>query len=161
MSQVYISIGSNIEKEKNIPSAIRSLEATFGNMELSSLYLCESLGFDGPDFYNMVVKIETDKTVEELVFICKQMELDHGRDENAKKFTPRPLDLDILLYDDQIMETPALIPRPEIKEYAFVLWPLAEIAGDKQHPVCQSSFNDLWLHFDASNQKIEQKPFKF
>lgn len=159
MATVYISIGSNIDKEKNIPSAIEALTATFGTMTLSSLYRCDSIGFDGPEFFNMVVGFETAKPVEALLDICKQMEIDHGRELNAAKFTPRPLDLDILLYNDIVIDSPTIIPRPEIKDYAFVLWPLAEIAGNERHPICHQSYDKLWQDFDKSTQKIQQQPY--
>lgn len=158
MAKIYISIGSNIEKEKYVPLSIIALRHTFGELDVSSLYLCEAVGFNGPKFYNLVVGADTSMSLNEVVQCLKEIEYAHGRSPTAKKFEPRTLDLDLLLYDDVICDEPAQLPRQEITENAFVLWPLAEIAGAKIHPLLGESYQKIWQHFDKRSQQITQLP---
>lgn len=158
MSVIYISVGSNINKEENIPSALKELSMLFTNVTISSLYECAAVGFNGPEFYNLVLKADTHLSVDEVVNLCKAMEVSHGRPEHAQKNTPRTLDLDLVLYDDLVIETPAHLPRPEILTSAFVLWPLSEVAPAALHPVIQQPFAKLWQQFDQQSQPIRKLP---
>jgi len=90
--------------------------------------------------------------------ILREIEFANGREINAKKFSPRTLDLDLLLYDDLILAEPAQIPRDEITKNAFVLWPLAEIAPQLKHPILQQSYDQLWQNYDQTSQQLIQKP---
>ncbi len=161
MAAIYISIGSNIEREKYIKNALEQLEATFGALSVSSVFESEAVGFEGDDFYNLVVGADTDKPLTDVVQILKQIEEDNGRIRSAKKFSARTLDLDILTYDDLVVEEPAQIPRDEITKNAFVLWPLAEIAPDVLHPTEKQSYADLWQQYDKSKQKLWTVPFEW
>jgi len=88
------------------------------------------------------------------------IEKQNGRTSEQKKFNPRTLDLDLVLYGNYISEDPALeIPRDEITRYAFVLEPLAEIAGELKHPLTNESYSELWNNFDK--QSIVQKRVNF
>ncbi|MBE0437840.1 MAG: 2-amino-4-hydroxy-6-hydroxymethyldihydropteridine diphosphokinase [Methylomicrobium sp.] len=154
MARCYISIGSNIDREYNIPSSLRALDHHFGQLIISSLYESEAVGFNGDNFYNLVVGFDTDLDVKSVAKILKQIELEHGRVRDSKKFSARTLDLDLLLYDDLIIEDGQLqIPRKEIEQYAFVLEPLAEIAPDSKHPISRLSYKELWQNLDKSNVK--------
>lgn len=158
MALVYISLGTNIEKEKNTFLGLDALQSQFGNLILSSLFESEAIGFNGDPFYNMVVGFHTEQSVAEVVIALKTIEKENGRTVNAEKFSARTLDLDILLYDDQVLEQPASIPRAEICYNAFVLWPLAEIAGELIHPTRNISINAMWQAFDKSSQVLKIVP---
>jgi len=152
----YISIGSNIDKETNIASSLESLRRHFGEITSSSVYETEAVGFVGDSFYNLVVRFNSTLTAKEVAKTLRQIELDHGRSRDSQKFSPRTLDLDLILYGDQIISEGRLqIPRDEIERYAFVLEPLAEIAGDEKHPISGISYRELWHQFDKS--KLQRK----
>jgi 2-amino-4-hydroxy-6-hydroxymethyldihydropteridine diphosphokinase len=155
----YISIGSNIEKEKNILSALRALAMYFGGLVVSSTYETEAVGFTGDTFHNLIVGFDSDLDIKTIAEQLRQIELDHGRTRECKKFSSRTLDLDLILYGDMVITEGRLqIPRDEIERYAFVLEPLAEIAGDLRHPVSKISYRELWERFDKSG--ITQKRIK-
>jgi 2-amino-4-hydroxy-6-hydroxymethyldihydropteridine diphosphokinase len=158
MAHIYISLGSNIEKERYVGLGLDSLAEVLGTLQVSSLYECEAVGFEGPEFYNLVVEANTSMPLEQLTEKLRTIEYFHGRSPEAKKFSPRTLDLDLLLYDDLITEQPAQLPRAEILHNAFVLWPLAEIAGHIVHPIAKKTYQQLWQEFDKSTQKISQLP---
>lgn len=159
MTRGYISIGSNIEKEKNILSALRALAMYFGGLVVSSTYETEAVGFTGDTFHNLIVGFDSDLDVKTIAEQLRQIELDHGRTRECKKFSSRTLDLDLILYGDLVITEGRLqIPRDEIERYAFVLEPLAEIAGDLRHPVSKTSYRELWERFDKSG--ITQKRIK-
>ena len=152
MRKGYISIGSNIDKNKNIPASLEALKLNFGSLTISSIYESESVGFIGDSFYNLVVGFNSELSVKEVAKILRQIELDNGRTRNSQKFSSRTLDLDLILYDNLIINDGRLqIPRDEIERYAFVLEPLTEIAPDLKHPISGLSYADLWEKFDKTN----------
>ena len=154
MSKGYISIGSNIDKDKNILASLQALEHHFGELTVSSIYESESVGFTGDTFYNLVVGFNSELSVKEVAKQLRQIELDNGRTRNSQKFSPRTLDLDLILYDDLIINDGRLqIPRDEIELYAFVLEPLAEIAPALKHPITHINYAELWEKFDKTNLK--------
>lgn len=159
MTRGYISIGSNIDKAQNILSALRALALFFGGLVVSSTYETEAVGFTGETFYNLVVGFDSELDVKTIAKQLRQIELDHGRTRECKKFSSRTLDLDLILYGDLVISDGRLqIPRDEIYKYAFVLEPLAEIAGDALHPVSGIPYRDLWKQFDKDN--LNQKRIK-
>lgn len=162
MAQVYISLGSNIDREVLTRAGVASLARRFGELQLSSVYKSEAVGFEGEDFYNMVIALQTDKDVRHVSQVLRQIEDEHGRDRSGPRFSSRTLDLDLLLYDDLIISEEKLqIPRDEILERAFVLWPLAEVAPDLIHPETKKTYAELWRAFDKSSEKLEPIEFEF
>lgn len=152
MTRGYISIGSNIDKDNNILASLKALENLFGKLTVSSVYESEPVGFSGDTFYNIVVGFDSDLDVKTVAKHLRQIELDQGRTRDCKKFSSRTLDLDLILYGDLILSDGRLqIPRDEIERYAFVLEPLAEIAGNLQHPVSHIRYAELWEKFDKFN----------
>ena len=142
---VYIGLGSNVDREKNIVLAIKEMRKVFGELELSSVYESAAVGFDGSDFLNLVAGFKTDDNVAEVVRALREIEDNLGRDRTQPRFSPRPIDLDILTYDDLEMDEPGIqIPRKEILENAFVLRPLQDIAAEVLHPVLKQSYRQLW-----------------
>lgn len=149
MTTGYISIGSNIDKEIHIPSSLDSLRRLFGELVVSSIYETEAVGFAGDKFHNLIVKFESELSAKEVAKLLRQIELDHGRSRESPKFSSRTLDLDLILYGEQVISDGRLrIPRDEIERYAFVLEPLAEIAADGLHPVTKQRYGQLWQKFD-------------
>ena len=160
MTTVYLSIGSNIEREKHLRAGISALKKQFGTLILSSVYESDAVGFDGQPFLNLVAAFETEHPPEQVDSLLDIIEKNNGRTREQKKFNPRTLDLDLILYGDYISQDPTLeIPRDEITQYAFVLEPLAEIAGGLLHPVLKTSYDQLWQRFDTSN--LVQKRIDF
>lgn len=155
MARIYISIGSNIEAERHLRLAIGELRKYYGELQLSSVYESEAVGFDGDNFLNMVVGLDTDEEVHTVLQTLREIEDRHGRIRGGPRFSARTLDLDLLLYDDLVVKEEALdLPRGEIIQNAFVLWPLAEIAPEIMHPVEQQSMAALWQGFDKESQKL-------
>ena len=162
MAWVYISLGSNIDREVLTRAGVASLREHYGELVLSSVYESEAVGFVGEDFYNMVIGLQTDEDVHTVVERLHQIEDEHGRDRSGPRFSSRTLDLDLLLYDDLALKLGKLeIPRDEILERAFVLWPLAEIAAGLVHPVVKKTYGELWQAFDKSKEKLEPIKFDF
>ena len=148
----FISIGSNIDKEIHIPSSLNALKKQFGSIVLSSLYETEAVGFEGDNFYNLIVQFDSSLDAKMVAKILRQIELDHGRTRDSRKYAARTLDLDLVLYGELIISDGRLqIPRDEIERYAFVLEPLAEIAPDYLHPISHISYAQLWDEYDKSN----------
>lgn len=155
MVGVYLGLGSNIDRKKNISFALTNLGKLFGEVQCSSIYESESVGFDGSNFYNLVVKINTDQEVSALSKTLRKIEDDAGRDRSKPKFSPRTLDIDILLVDDLVGNFDGtILPRDEILKNAFVLLPLSEIAPNVVHPEVGESFYKLWAGFDKEKQKL-------
>jgi len=149
---VFLGIGSNLERDKNIVAAVRALEQEFETVRLSKVYESEAAGFIGPPFYNLVASIYTDKGLVDLQQWCKQVEQHHGRAVNAERFCSKTLDIDILLYGNLCCElTPQSpkLPREEILHQAYVLKPMAELAPLLKHPETQKSFRQHWREFNS------------
>ena len=155
MARVYISIGSNIEAEKNVRFAIDALKKQYGDVSLSSVYESEAVGFDGDNFLNLVAALDTEEDVFTVAATLREIEDRHGRDRSGPRFSARTVDLDLLLYDDVIIHQDRLdIPRHEILKNAFVLWPLAEIAPHQVHPENKQTMAELWDAFDKTSQRL-------
>ena len=155
MSIVFLGVGSNIEPEKHITSALDALDHLYGPLIVSSVYESEAIGFVGENFLNLVVGIKTNSPVRVLIEELKQIENDHGRCRLGPKYSARTLDIDILTVDDCVGDLGGIVlPRDEITEHAFVLQPLAEIAPDQLHPVLKKSYAELWKDFDKSGQRL-------
>ncbi len=164
MPDVYVSIGSNINREHNIPSGLNAMRQQFGDLLESSVYETNAVGFEGSPFYNLSVKFETTLAIVEIAWQLKQIEITHGRTRKSAKFSGRSLDLDILLYGDEVINSEKIkVPRDDILIYAFVLEPLAEIAPSQRHPVTQQNFATLWKNYDKTGleQKIILPPWEY
>lgn len=155
MSRVYLSLGSNIDREKNIKIGLTTLAGSYGELVVSPIYESEAVGFEGDHFLNLVVGINTDASVGQLQADIKQIEDENGRVRGGPKFSPRTLDIDILTYDDLVGEVDGVeLPRDEIVKNAFVLLPLAEIVPHALHPELKISYLELWQTYDQSKQAL-------
>ena len=160
LSTAYLGIGSNVDSRRNISSGIRTLRAEFGDVALSPVYQSVAVGFAGQDFLNLAARIQTAMQPLELKEFLNRLEDSHGRKRHLPKFSDRTLDIDILLYDDLYLHTPAIdLPRPEILHYAHVLRPLADLAPDLKHPVTGKTLHTHWQEFDGHGAVL--KPIDF
>jgi len=156
MAQVYISIGSNLEREHNIGNALQALTAAYGELQLSSVYESAAVGFDSAPFYNLVAGFQTGDSPETVQATLRRIEDSQGRLRKAE-LAARTLDLDLLLYDDLVIQEGKLqLPRADIQRYAFVLGPLAEIAGERRHPVSGTPYAEMWSAFDTTGQELQR-----
>lgn len=151
---ILISIGSNIERERYTLQSVVALKQHFSNVTVSSVYESEAVGFNGNPFYNLVARAETDMSVDDVCNILKTIEKENGRVHSAKKFCARTLDLDLLTFDDLVINEPVVLPRDEITFNAFVLWPLAELVPNDIHPVTKQSYAQMWQAFDKQKQQL-------
>ncbi len=156
MSIVYLGLGSNIRPEENLSLGVRELRRRYKDVDVSSVYRSAAVGFEGDDFLNLVLRFRSEETPVE---ICSEIERLHdlaGRERGSDKWASRPLDIDLLLYDDLVLdERPVRVPRSDILEYSFVLGPLAELAPDLVHPVTGKTMLTHWQEFGAESQPLE------
>ena len=145
MARAWLSLGSNIAPEANLRAAITALKIRFDNVVVSKTYRTAAIGFDGPDFLNAAAGIDCDLDPFVLNDWLHALEDAQGRDRSGPRFGDRPLDIDIVFYDDLVLEGPGhmQIPRDELR-HAFVLRPLAEIAPDYVDPRSGRTLRDLW-----------------
>lgn len=160
MTRVFVGIGSNIDREANVRAGVAELQAHYGDVRFSSVYETAAVGFEGASFYNLVATFITDQTLENLIQTLGQIEECHGRIRGSERFSPRTLDIDLLLYGDLVARGEGYhVPRDEITRYAFVLQPLAEMAPDLRHPQTGETFANMWAAFDKSEQHLEAITF--
>ena len=165
MRQIVLSLGSNIDRENNIRFALQQIEQNFGDCEISPIYETVSVGFEGPNFFNLVLGFEDDQPLLQLRDQLRGIESDAGRVRGAKSFANRVLDIDVLLFgEDNLRSQGFNIPRDEIEKYAYVLKPLADLYPDRRHPLFDKTFKQMWQEFqiqdeNQSDQKLEVADF--
>lgn len=152
---MYLSAGSNIEPEKHLRAAVRRLRERFGPLSLSPVYRSHAAGFEGADFLNLVIAFSTRESPREIVAELERLHGEAGRVRQASAFSSRTLDLDLLLYGNEVIAD-LRIPHPDVLDYSFVLGPLAELVPDLRHPVLGATMAGLWRRFDKSRHPIER-----
>ncbi len=157
MATAYLSFGANLgHPREQIERGMKELEAR-GVLPIrrSSWYETEPVGrSDQPWFQNCVAEVETSLTPDDLLRVCKEAEKAVGRVPSAR-FGPRHLDIDILLYEDQVIQSDALtIPHPRMHERRFVLVPLLEIAPDLKHPVTHQPYAEVLSRLDEGKKVL-------
>jgi 2-amino-4-hydroxy-6-hydroxymethyldihydropteridine diphosphokinase len=153
MTRAYVGIGSNVDPERHIVMAVQALRGRFGALRLSPFYRNKAVGFEGDDFLNGVIGLDTDLDVPALKAALDEVELACGRQRGAARFAPRTLDLDLLLFGDRV-DAAAKLPRADILKYAFVLKPLADIAAAERHPVSRLTYAQHWASFPDDGQVL-------
>lgn len=147
---VYFSLGTNLgDKEQNLRLAVQHIEERIGKIvSLSAFYATAPWGFDSDNaFLNAAVCAETSLPPLEILFITQSVEQEMGRTHKSVNgvYSDRVIDVDLLLYDDFILDTPTLkLPHPLMQERRFVMEPLAEIAPDVIHPVLGKTLGDIY-----------------
>ena len=156
MSRAYLSLGSNIDAVNHLRIAVSALRKRFGDVVMSKVYRTRAVGFDGPDFHNAAAVIETDLDPHALNAWLHALEDAHGRDRSGPRYSDRTLDIDIVLFDDRVLEGPGnlRIPRAELK-HAFVLRPLAEIAPGIVVPGSGRTLAQLWAAHPDHGTELE------
>lgn len=144
MITAYIGIGSNIERRRHIQAAIDELSLLGEELRLSTIFECEAVDFESHAFYNLVVEMKTALDLTEFARQLRLIELKWGRAENAGKFEPRTIDLDIILFGNHISDDKPQLPRSDIFKYAFVLEPLLELCPTRVIPLDGRSVEQIW-----------------
>ena len=146
---IFLSLGSNIEPEKNIGFAKHQLQKNYGKLLISSIYKTKAVGFMGDDFLNLVIKASTDEAPETVIDHLHYIERQTGRRTGTGQFNSRTLDIDLLLYGD-LIDSSLNIPRDEILQYDFVLEPLVEIFPEGIHPRENKSYKEIFIELKTS-----------
>ena len=155
MTRVYVGMGSNIDSETNIRDGIHTLQEKFGELTISSVYESEPFGFEGDNFFNLVVGFDTTLSLETVASTLREIEYQYGRKRQEQRFLSRTLDLDLLLFGDLIRHDDDIdLPREDVTAYSFVLCPLAEIAGDLRHLEDGRPYSELWKEFKKDSHSI-------
>ena len=155
MHVVFLALGSNIgDRQINLQAAIHALEPEVHPTACSPVYETPPWGYlDQPKFLNQVIKAETHLSPSKLLDYIKEIEQKQGRQETFRN-GPRLIDLDIIFYDQEVIDSPPLtIPHPRLENRAFVLVPLADLAPHYMHPILGVSILDLLAKVD--NQGID------
>ena len=165
MARVFLGLGSNLDAENNLTAGIERLAQDYQLIQQSPWYRSPALGFEGPEFINLVVEIQLkdDFSPELLSQQLKQIETDFGRAADAVKYSSRHLDIDILLFDDKVGEFLTengsfSLPREDIWKYAFVLTPLLDIAPALVCPKHQQPL--ICFKVNIKNQQLTQIKFQ-
>lgn len=158
MARVYLSLGSNIEPRRHLAAALDELRARFGTIDVSPAYRTRAVGFEGDDFLNLAVGLDTELEPEPLNEWLHALEARHGRRRDGPRFASRTLDVDIVLYDDRVARGPGNleIPRSELVQHAFVLQPMADLAPDVRHPLAGKTLAELWREFTGDRGAIRE-----
>ena len=145
MGAAYLSLGSNQDALAHLARARRELEARFPGARFSPIYRTPAVGFDGADFLNAAAVVDSDLDIVALDAWLHALENAHGRRRDVPRFSDRPLDVDIVFYDDLVFRGPGnlRVPRPEL-QHAFVLKPLVGLAPTYREPMGGHTLAQLW-----------------
>ncbi len=155
MPCVYISIGSNVDKARNIRQALLTLYKQFNDVTCSSVYESRPVGFEGETFYNLAAAFTTELDPMAVRKALHAIEARQGRRRSDARFGPRTLDLDLLLYDDLVEHNDEIdVPRAEIMDYAFILLPMKELAPTLKHPESGMTFTSLWKDYRGDKSSL-------
>jgi 2-amino-4-hydroxy-6-hydroxymethyldihydropteridine diphosphokinase len=160
--EVYVGAGSNCDPERNLRSAVAVLKNQYGELRISSVYETPPIGCGGAHFLNFVLGFLTTQAPREVMDTLRAIEYQHGRRHDARRQSPFPLDLDILLYGDLVSYEQGMeIPCEDIDSRAFVLGPLAELIPNQRHPVSGLSYAELWQAFPHTDADMRLVAFSW
>ena len=153
--RVFVAAGSNIEPEHNLARACAEIAHSWHDAQFSRAYRNVAVGFDGPDFINLVVGFSTGQTLDAVIARLRAIETQCGRPRYARKWASRTMDLDVLLFGDCVEKTSEYtLPRPDLLKRPYMLGPLAELAPDVVHPTAHKTIGLLWKEFDCDGHAM-------
>jgi len=159
VTQALVAAGSNVEPRANLRRALDVLARHYPGLRISTAYRNRAVGFEGEDFVNLVIAIDTADDVLTVVARLHEAEAACGRARDAPKWAPRSMDLDILLYGERICDEPGLVlPRPDLVRRAYMLGPAAEVAPTTRHPTLGVTLEELWCDFRQDEHPLEAVP---
>jgi len=159
MPRIYLGLGSNLgDRGRNLRRALERLRSVVTIDAVSSVYRSEPVGYrEQPDFWNLVVRGQTALPPGELLGELQRIEAELGRTRSFRN-APRPIDIDILLYDDVVLRTSSLtLPHPRMLERGFVLYPLMEVDPEVRHPVTGERIADRLARAEGL-ERVERIP---
>jgi 2-amino-4-hydroxy-6-hydroxymethyldihydropteridine diphosphokinase len=155
MAEVFVAAGSNIDPLRNLRAALDGLQRSYAPVRISSAYRNKAVGFEGDDFVNLVVGFNTKDSLEQVRARLQQIEADCGRPRDAPKWAPRSMDLDILLFGDEVRSEPGLtVPRPDLVKRPYMLKPIVDIAPDLRHPTLHRTMREFWEAFEGKDHQM-------
>jgi len=147
--RVFVAAGSNVEPERNLERACADIAHTWPDALFSRSYRNVAVGFEGPDFINLVVGFSAAQPLHSVIERLRGIETNCGRPRYAPKWASRTMDLDVLLYGDRVEKTADYtLPRPDLLKRPYMLGPMAEIAPGVKHPIAGRTIGELWQEFD-------------
>ncbi|KAB0481071.1 2-amino-4-hydroxy-6-hydroxymethyldihydropteridine diphosphokinase [Vibrio sp. IB15] len=149
MTIAYVGVGTNIDRDKHARVAWKELQSLGTNLKCSKIYHCEPVGFDSHPFYNFVIELDTPLSLTEFSQELRKIEYKWGRAQDAHKLQDRNLDLDIVLFGDEISESAPELPRSDIYKYPFVTQPLYDLCPARVIPQDGRTVSEIW-------QKMQQ-----
>jgi 2-amino-4-hydroxy-6-hydroxymethyldihydropteridine diphosphokinase len=156
MPEVFVAAGSNIEPLRHLQAALAGLHRSYAPLRISPAYQNKAVGFEGDDFVNLVVGFSTHDSLERVRARLQEIETDCGRPRDAPKWAARSMDLDILLYGNEVRNEPGLVvPRPDLVKRPYMLKPMSDIAPDLMHPTAQRTMQELWEAFEGKDHAME------
>ena len=162
MAKVYLSLGSNIERYKHIGAALDALAEQFGELIISPVYESVSVGFEGDNFLNLVVAMDTDIPVGALSYALREIENNNGRVRAGSKFSARTLDIDILTYGNDVGLIDGIeLPRDEITKYGFVITPLVDIAANELLPGSDRTYQVIATELSLNEKELWPVEFRW
>jgi 2-amino-4-hydroxy-6-hydroxymethyldihydropteridine diphosphokinase len=157
LPEVFVAAGSNIDPVVHLRRALGILRSHYPALRCSRAWRNAAVGFEGDDFVNLVVTFETDEPVHAVIARLHEIEAACGRARDAPRWAPRSMDLDVLLYGDQVSREPGLtLPRPDLVRRAYMLGPIAELAPELQHPTLGLTMRELWERFDRDAHPMQE-----
>jgi len=152
---VFVAAGSNLEPEKHLARACAEIKSSWPDAVCSRAYRNVAVGFDGPDFINLVVGFSTSQPLDKVITRLRAIETQCGRPRFAPKWASRTMDLDVLLFGDRVEKTDDYtLPRPDLLKRPYMLGPLAEIAPEVRHPTAGKTIGELWQEFDRDGHAM-------
>lgn len=153
--RAWLSLGSNIEPQQHLRAALDALRERFGELLVSPVYRTPAVGFEGPDFLNLAVALDSDLDPAALNQWLHALEDRLGRRREVPRFSSRTLDVDIVLFDGLVLNGPGNLelPRGELVKHAFVLRPMADIGAELVHPLLGRTLAQLWCEFPRSDTR--------
>lgn len=148
MPQVFVALGSNINPVQRLAQAAQALRQHFADIHFSTCYRNAAFGFEGPDFYNVAAGFNTSLSIVELLAVLHAVEALCGRGREDPKWAPRAMDIDLLLYGEEVGEGPGYtLPRKDLTRRIYMLGPLAQIAPQWRYPPAGPTIGELWAAF--------------